>query len=107
MFGKKSSEKNCEKRFLYSNEYGDKKCGEKHPRNHISRNTRIMRAKNVEKITVEKYEKKRFYIHTTFVTKKWGDRIARNIFSRNTRTVRAKNGKKFVVKKCENVFLFT
>ena len=56
----KNRRKKCEKRFLYSNEYGEKKCGEKHPRNNISRKTRIMRAKKVAKIIVGKVRKKTF-----------------------------------------------
>jgi len=51
MFGKKSSEK-VRKRFLYSHEYRDQKMGgRENARNNFSRNTRIVRVKNVgEKI---------------------------------------------------------
>ena len=46
--GKKSTGKSAKKRFLYSHEYRDPKRGEK-VRNMFSKNTRIVRAKNVRK----------------------------------------------------------
>jgi len=58
--GKKSSGKGGEKRFLYSHEYRDQKMEEKKARNNFSRNTRIVRGKNVAKIIIGKVRKKRF-----------------------------------------------
>ena len=50
-WGKKSSEKSAEKVFLYSHEYREKNGWGKKARINFSRNTRIVRAKNVgEKI---------------------------------------------------------
>ena len=50
-----------------------KKRGQKNARNNFSRNTRIVRAKNVwEKNLWKILRKSFFYIHTNTVTKKWG-----------------------------------
>ena len=69
--------------FLYSHEYRDKKWGEQNARNNFSRNTLIVRAKNVgEKNRRKKVRKTFFYIHTNIVTKKWGGKNARNNFSK-------------------------
>ena len=47
----KNCRKKCEKRFLYSHEYREKNCWGKKARINFSRNTPIVRAKNVgEKI---------------------------------------------------------
>ena len=56
--------KKCEKRFLYSHEYRDQKMGGKNSRNNFSRNTRIVRAKNVGKKSSENSAKKVFFIFT-------------------------------------------
>jgi len=53
MLGKKSSGKSAKKRFLYPHEYRDPKGGGENARNKFSRNTRIVRAKNVGKKTSE------------------------------------------------------
>ena len=54
----------AKKRFLYSQEYRDKKWGERNARNNFSRNAQIVRPKNLEKKTSEKSAKKRFlYSH--------------------------------------------
>ena len=58
--------------------------------NNFSRNTRIVRAKNVGKKTSEKSAKKRFLYSHEYRTKKMGGKNARNNFSRNTRIVRPK-----------------
>ena len=59
MLGKKSTQKSANTRFLYSHEYRDQKMGGKKARNYFSRNTPIVRAKNVrEKIVVKKGEKR-------------------------------------------------
>jgi len=64
MLGKKSSEKSAKKRFLYSQQYRDKKMGGKNAGNNFSRNTRIVRARNVGKKSSKKSAKKRFlYSH--------------------------------------------
>ena len=53
--GKKSSEKSAKNVSLYSDEYREQKMGGKNARNNFSRNTRIVRAKNVvEKIVGKK-----------------------------------------------------
>jgi len=49
MLGKKSSQNTAKKRFLYSHEYRDQKMVEKNARNNFSKNTPIVRAKNVGK----------------------------------------------------------
>ena len=73
MLGKKSLEKSAKNVFLYSHEYHDQKMGgEQNTRNNFSRNTRIVRTRNVGKKIVEKSEKNVFYIHSNIVTKKWG-----------------------------------
>ena len=80
MLGKKSSQKSAKKRFLYSYEYRDQKRGEK-ARKNFSRNTRMMRKKNVaKKIVAKNCEKKVFYMHTNMVTKKWGGKTRETIF---------------------------
>ena len=63
MLGKKS-EKSAKKRFLYSNEYRDQKMAGKNAGNIFSRNTRIVRPKNVrKKIVGKKCEKSFLYSH--------------------------------------------
>ena len=55
MLGKKSSGKSEKNVFLYSNDNRDQKMGGKNARNNFSRNTLIVRAKNVgEKIVGKK-----------------------------------------------------
>ena len=78
--GKNSWDKSAKNVFLYSHEYRDQKMGEQNARNNISRNTRIVRANNVGKITVGKCEKNVFFIHTNIVTKKWGNKTRKTIF---------------------------
>ena len=71
MLGKISYQKSAKTLFLYSHENRDQKMGEKNARNNFSRNTRIVRAKNVgKKIVSKKCENTFFYIHTNIVTKK-------------------------------------
>jgi len=57
MLGKKSSQNIAKKRFLYSHEYRDQKMVEKKARNNFSRNTPIVRAKNVGKKSMQKSAK--------------------------------------------------
>ena len=52
----------------------------KNARNNFSRNTRIVRARNVGKKSSEKGRKNVFYIHTNIVTKKWGQKMPETIF---------------------------
>ena len=55
MLGKKSSEKSEKNVFLYSHEYREQNMGGKKERNNFSRNTLIVRTKNVgEKIVGKK-----------------------------------------------------
>jgi len=78
--GKKSSEKGAKKRFLYPHEYRSKKWGGKNPGHNFSRNTRIVRPKNVRKKIVGKVRKSVYYIRKNFVTKKWGKKTRETIF---------------------------
>ena len=78
--GKKSTEKSATNPFLYSHEYRVQKKGTKKARNNFSRNTRIVRAKNVGKKIVYKKCEKIFYIHTNIVTKKWVENTGETIF---------------------------
>jgi len=81
IFRKKSSEKIAKSVFLYSHEYRDQKVGEQNARNNFSRNTLIVRAKNVgKKFVGGKCEKRFFNIHTNIVTKKWGGETRETIF---------------------------
>jgi len=84
MWGKKSSIKSAKNRFLYSQKYREQKIGGKNWRNNFSRNTRIMRAKNVMRKIVGKSAKKRFYIHTNIVTKISGKKCTKPFFQKHT-----------------------
>ena len=64
MLGKKSMEKSAKTVFLHSHEYRDQKMVGKNVRNNFSRNTRIVRTKNVGKKIVGKKCDKRFFIFT-------------------------------------------
>jgi len=90
MRGKRSSGKRANKRFLYSHEYRDPKKGGGNARNKFSRNTRIVRAKNVGKKIVGKKGEKRFLYSQEYRDQKKGEKNSRYNFSRNTRIVRAK-----------------
>ena len=81
----------------------------KNARINFSRNTRIVRAKNVGEKSSEKSKKKHFLFSHEYRDQKMGEENARNNFSRNTRIVRAKNvEKKIVGKKGEKtIFIFT
>ena len=83
--------------------------GGKNARNIFSRNTRIVRAKNVGKKIVGKSAKNVFLYSHEYRDQKWGEINTRNNFSRNTRIVREKNvGIKIIGKKCEKLFfIFT
>jgi len=63
-FGKKSLEKSAKNVFLHSHEYRDQKMVGKNVRNNFSRNTRIVRSKNVGKKIVGKKCDKGFFIFT-------------------------------------------
>ena len=110
MLGKKIIGKKCEKPFFYIHtNIVTKKWGEQNARNNFSRNTRIVRAKNVgEKNCRKKLRKTFFYIHTNIVPKIWGAKNSRNNFFRNTRIVRENMlGKKSSEKSAKNVFLYS
>jgi len=64
MLGKNSSGKIPKNFFLYSHEYRDQKMGGKNARNNFSRNTRIVREKNVGKKIVGKKCEKGFFTFT-------------------------------------------
>jgi len=64
MWEKRSSGKRAKKRFLYSHEYRDTEKEGKNARNKFSRNTRIVRAKNVGKKIVGKKCEKTIFIYT-------------------------------------------
>ena len=53
----------CEKRFLYSHEYRELKMGEKTRETFFSRNTRIVRAKNVGEKDCRKKLRKSFFLY--------------------------------------------
>ena len=73
--------KSAKKLFLYSHEYRDQKIGGKNERNNFSRNTRIVRQKNVGKKSSEKSSKKRFFnISTNIVPKNGGEKTREIIF---------------------------
>ena len=71
--GKKIVGKKCEKLFLHSLEYRDQKMVGKYARNNFSRNSRIVRKKNVEKNSRKKVRKTFFNIHTKSRPKKGGE----------------------------------
>jgi len=99
MFGKKSSEKSEKNVFYIHTNIVTKKWGEQNARNNFSRNTLIVRAKNVGKKIVGKKCEKRFLYSHEYRDQNMGGKNARNNFSKNTLIVRAKNGKKIVGKK--------
>ena len=109
MLGKKSSVKSAKKRLLYSHEYRGQQMGEKNARSKFSRNTRIVRGKNVGKKSSIKSATNGFLYSHEYRDQKMGGRNGRNNLSRNTRIVQATNvGKKIVCKKCEKTFfIFT
>ena len=110
MFGKKSSEKSAKNVFYIHTNIVTKKWGQQNAWNNFSRNTLIVREKNVwEKFVGKKWEKGFFIFTHNIVSKKCGEKNPRNNFCRNTLTVRSKNvGKKIVRIKCEKrVFIFT
>ena len=81
-----------------------KKWGVKNARINFSRNTRIVRPKNLAKKSSEKGAKKRFLFSTNSVIKTGGKK-RRNQFSRNTRIVQPKKlGKKSSEKSAKSVF---
>ena len=72
MSGKKSSQICAYFRFLYSHEYRDQKMGGKNARNNFSRNTRIVRAKNILKKSSHKCGKTCFLYTHEYRTKNKG-----------------------------------
>ena len=80
--GKKKSEKSAKNVFLYSHEYRYQKMGGEHARNNFSRNTRIVRAKNVGEKIVGKKVRKTFFIFTQISLPKngWGKKPRETIF---------------------------
>ena len=81
MLGKKSSERSEKNVFYIHTNIVTKKWEGKNARNNYSRNTCIVRAKNVgEKNHRKKVRKTFFYIHTNTVTEKWGGKKRETIF---------------------------
>ena len=81
MLGKKSWGKSEKNVFLYSHEYRIQKMGGKNARNNFSRNTRIVRAKNVgEKIVGKKSEKRSFIFTQISLRKNGGEKTRETIF---------------------------
>jgi len=78
--GKKIVEKSAKKRFLYSQQYRDKKNGGKNARNIFSRNTRVVRQKNVGKKSSEKSAKKGFLYSQEYRYQKMGEKTRETIF---------------------------
>ena len=91
MLGKISSEKSAKNISLYSHEYRDQKMWGKKARINFSKNSGIVRAKNVGEKMSEKLRKTFFYIQTNIETKKCRAKNSRKNFSRNKSIVRAKN----------------
>ena len=78
---KKNRRKELRKKFFYIHtNIVTKKCWEQNVQNNFSRNTRIVRAKNVGKKMSERSAKKVFYIHKNILTKKWGEKTGETIF---------------------------
>ena len=105
MFGKKSSVKSANKRFLIHTNIVTKQWGQKNARINFSRNTRFLRAKNVGKKSSVKCAKKRFsYSHEYRDQKMGGKKCAKEIFHKHTNSARKKCWKKIVGKSAKKVF---
>ena len=84
MLGKKSSEKSLKNVFLYHTNKSDQKIWVQNERNNFSRNTRIVRAKNVgKKLSYKSAKNDSIYSHE-YRDQKMAGKNARNNFSRNT-----------------------
>jgi len=82
-----------------------KKWGGKNALNNFSRNTRIVRQKNVGKKSSEKSAKKRFLYSQEYRDQKIGGKKRAIHFSSNTQKLRPKNvGKKSSEKKFKKAF---
>ena len=82
--------KKCEKRFFIFTQISlPKNGGGKNAQNNFSRNTRLVRSKNVGKKSRKKSAKNVFLYSHEYRDQKMGVKNARNNFSRNTRIVRA------------------
>ena len=104
MLGKKSLEKSAKNVFFHRNTVKRNGWGKK-ARINFSRNTRIVRAKNVGEKISERSEKNFFFYSHEYRYQKMGGKNARNNFYRNTRIVRAKNvGEKSSERSEKNVF---
>ena len=106
MLGKKSSEKSEKNGFLYSHKYRYQKMGGENARNNFSRNTRIVRAKNVGEKIVGKSPKNVFLNSDEYrVQKIGGTKRAKQFFQKHTISA----SKKFVKnrrKKVRNTFFY-
>ena len=79
-----------------------KKWGVKKARNNFSRNTRIVRTKNVgKKIVVIKCENRFLYSHECRDQKIWGKKHAKQFLQKRRKCASKKCGKKIIGKKCE------
>ena len=90
MLGKKSLEKSAKNVFLYSHEYRDQKMGGKNARKNFSRNTLIVRAKNVGKKIVGKKCEKGFFSHEYRDQKMGGKKLAKQFFQKHTNSASKK-----------------
>ena len=106
--GKQSSEKSAKNFFLYPHEYRDQKMGGgKNARDNFSRNTRIVRAKNVGKNRMKKVRKNDFlYLHE-YRDQKMGEKTRETIFHEHTYSAGKKCWEKIVGKRREKGFLYS
>ena len=109
MFRKKSSEKSEKNVFLYSHEYRYKIWGQQNARNNFSRNTLIVRAKNVGKKIVGKSAKNVFLYSHEYRDQKMGvKKRAKQFFQKHTNSASKKCLEKNRRKKVrKSFFIFT
>ena len=106
--GKKSSEQTEKNVFLIFTRISLPKNGGKNARKNFSRNTLIVREKNVGKKIVGKNCEKRFlYSHEYRDQKMKGTKSAKQFFQKHTNSTNKIVGKKIVGKKCEKRFLYS
>ena len=107
MLGKKFSEKMRKTFFLYSHEHRDQKMVWKNARNNFSRNTRIVRAKNVgEKIVGKKWENVFLYTHKYRYQKIVGKKRAKQLFEKHSNGASKKCSGKNRRKKVRKAFFY-
>ena len=103
--GKKSSKKSAKQRFLYLDEYRDKKWeAGNNARNNFYRRTRIVPEKILRKNLSKKVPKNVFYIHTNIMPKNWAEKTREIIFPETHELCDQKSWEKNRRKKCQNTF---